>query len=258
MISFFTSPWGIVTICLCGIVLLFVLSILLYRQFFKRFYDIILSGCALIALSPIFLILAGIVAVNLGKPVLFCQLRPGKNGKIFRLHKFRSMTSETDEEGSLLPDDQRMTSFGKKLRNSSLDELPELWDIFRGKMSIVGPRPQLVRDLVFMDENIQKRHNVRPGLTGLAQVSGRNNLTWEERFAYDLQYVENISLFKDLKIILQTVLKVFRRSDISTEGMETSEDYGDYLLRKGEVSEENYLSKLREAKVLQYGYKYKG
>ncbi len=250
MISFFTSPWGIVTICLSGIVFLFVLSILLYRQFFKRFYDIILSGCALIALSPIFLILAGIVAVNLGRPVLFCQLRPGKNGKIFRLHKFRSMTSATDENGNLLPDDKRMTSFGRKFRNSSLDELPELWDIFRGKMSIVGPRPQLVRDLVFMDENIQKRHNVRPGLTGLAQVSGRNNLTWEERFAYDLQYVENISLFKDLKIFLQTVLKVFRRSDISTEGMETSEDYGDYLLRKGEVSEENYLTKQQEAKRL--------
>lgn len=250
MISFFTSPWGIVTICLSGIVLLFVLSILLYRQFFKRFYDIILSGCALIALSPVFLILAGIVAVNLGRPVLFCQLRPGKNGKIFRLHKFRSMTSETDEEGNLLPDGQRMTSFGRKLRNSSLDELPELWDIFRGKMSIVGPRPQLVRDLVFMDENIQKRHNVRPGLTGLAQVRGRNNLTWEERFSYDLQYVEHISLFKDLKIILQTVLKVFRRSDISTEGMETSEDYGDYLLRKGEVSEENYIMKQQEAKRL--------
>ena len=250
MIAFFSSPWGIVAICLSGIVLLLILSILLYRQFFKRFYDIILSGFALIALSPVFLILAGIVAVNLGRPVLFCQLRPGKNGKIFRLHKFRSMTSETDEEGNLLPDDQRMTSFGKKLRNSSLDELPELWDIFRGKMSIVGPRPQLVRDLVFMDENIQKRHNVRPGLTGLAQVSGRNNLTWEERFAYDLQYVEHISLFKDLKIILQTVLKVFRRSDISTEGMETSEDYGDYLLRKGEVSEENYLTKQQEAKRL--------
>lgn len=250
MISFFTSPWGIVTICLSGIVLLFVLSILLYRQFFKRFYDIILSGCALIALSPVLLILAGIVAVNLGRPVLFCQLRPGKNGKIFRLHKFRSMTSETDKNGNLLPDDKRMTSFGRKLRNSSLDELPELWDIFRGKMSIVGPRPQLVRDLVFMDENIQKRHNVRPGLTGLAQVSGRNNLTWEERFSYDLQYVEHISLFKDLKIILQTVLKVFRRSDISTEGMETSEDYGDYLLRKGEVSEENYLTKQQEAKHL--------
>lgn len=250
MIAFFSSPWGIVAICLSGIVLLLILSILLYRQFFKRFYDIILSGFALIALSPVFLILAGIVAVNLGRPVLFCQLRPGKNGKIFRLHKFRSMTSETDENGNLLPDDQRMTSFGRKLRNSSLDELPELWDIFRGKMSIVGPRPQLVRDLVFMDENIQKRHNVRPGLTGLAQVSGRNNLTWEERFAYDLQYVEHISLFKDLKIILQTVLKVFRRSDISTEGMETSEDYGDYLLRKGEVSEENYLTKQQEAKRL--------
>lgn len=258
MISFVTSPWGIVTICASGLVLFFILSILLYRQFFKRFYDIVLSGCAIIVLFPVFLILAGIVAFKLGRPVLFCQLRPGKKGKIFRLHKFRSMTSETDEEGNLLPDEKRMTNFGRKLRNSSLDELPELWDIFRGKMSIVGPRPQLVRDLVFMDENIQKRHDVRPGLTGLAQVSGRNNLTWEERFAYDLEYVEKISLFKDLKIIFQTVFKVFRRSDISTEGMETSEDYGDYLLQKGEVSEENYLSKLQEAKVLQYGHKYKG
>ena len=250
MISFFATPWGIFSICAGVLILFFVLSVVFYRQCFKRFYDIVLSGAALLVLSGVLALLAVLVAVNLGRPVLFCQLRPGKNGKIFRLHKFRSMTSETDEHGNLLPDEKRMTSFGRRLRNSSLDELPELWDIFRGKMSLVGPRPQLVRDLVFMDEETQRRHDVRPGLTGLAQVSGRNNLTWEERFGYDLEYVRHITLFGDLKILFKTVLKVFRRSDVSTEGMETSEDYGDYLLRAGRISREEYDAEQHRAKEL--------
>lgn len=234
------SWWGITLLILIALAVLAILSALLYRPFFKRFYDAVLSGLALLVLSPLLLILAICVRGKLGSPVMFRQYRPGKNGKIFVMHKFRTMTDAKDESGKLLPDDQRMTAFGRLLRSTSLDELPELWDIFRGKMSIVGPRPQLVRDRVFMDESIDCRHSVRGGLTGLAQVSGRNAISWEERLALDLEYVQSYSLFRDIWILFRTVGKVLKRSDVATEGMETSEDYGDYLLRTGKITGEEY------------------
>ena len=173
-----------------------------------------LSGCALIVLSPLLLVTAILVRVKLGSPVIFCQERPGKDEKIFKLHKFRSMSDARDETGSLLPDKERLTGFGKKLRALSIDELPELWDIFRGKMSIVGPRPLLVEYLPYYSEDERHRHDVRPGLTGLAQINGRNTLTWEQKFAYDLEYVQRISFCEDIKILFRTVGKVLNRSGV--------------------------------------------
>ena len=165
----------------------------MYRKFFKRFFDVLLSGCALILLSPVLLIVAVLVRTKLGSPVIFCQERPGKNEKIFKMYKFRSMTDARDENGELLPDAVRLTAFGRFLRSTSLDELPELWNIFRGDMSIVGPRPLLVKYLPLYNEEQRHRHDVRPGLTGLAQVHGRNALSWEERFTYDVDYVSRIT-----------------------------------------------------------------
>lgn len=189
-----------------------------YEKYIKRLLDLILSGLALIVLSPVLLITAVLVRVKLGSPVIFCQERPGKNEKIFKLHKFRSMTDARDADGSLLPDGQRLTGFGKKLRSLSMDELPELWDIFRGKMSIVGPRPLLVEYLPYYTEEERHRHDVRPGLTGLAQVNGRNNLSWEQKFSYDIRYVtKEISFWTDVKIIFQTVFKVLHRDDIQID-----------------------------------------
>ena len=186
----------------------------LYEKYIKRLLDIVLSGCALIVLSPLLLVTAILVRVKLGSPVIFCQERPGKNEMIFKLHKFRSMSDVRDETGALLPDEERLTGFGKKLRALSIDELPELWDIFRGKMSIVGPRPLLVEYLPYYTENERHRHDVRPGLTGLAQINGRNTLTWEQKFAYDLEYVQRISFCEDIKILFRTVGKVLNRSGV--------------------------------------------
>lgn len=183
----------------------------------------------------------------MGKPAIFKQERPGKDEKIFTLYKFRTMTDEKDENGNLLPDEQRLTKFGKMLRSTSLDELPELVNIIKGDMSIVGPRPLLVRDMVFMTEIQRKRHSVRQGLTGLAQVNGRNNITWEEKIKYDLNYVENISFINDVKIILKTVIKVFKREDTQTDGMQTAEDLGDYLVRTNKISKDDYTCKNKEA-----------
>lgn len=185
-----------------------------YEKYIKRLLDIVLSGCALIVLSPLLLVTAILVRVKLGSPVIFCQERPGKDEKIFRLHKFRSMSDARDETGALLPDKERLTGFGKKLRALSIDELPELWDIFRGKMSIVGPRPLLVEYLPYYSEDERHRHDVRPGLTGLAQINGRNTLTWEQKFAYDLEYVQHISFCEDIKILFSTVGKVLNRSGV--------------------------------------------
>lgn len=185
-----------------------------YEKFVKRFLDIFLSGMALIILSPILFVTAILVRVKLGSPVIFCQERPGKDEKIFKLHKFRSMSDARDENGNLLPDEIRLGRFGRTLRATSLDELPELWDIFRGKMSIVGPRPLLVEYLPYYTENERHRHDVRPGLTGLAQINGRNTLTWEQKFAYDLEYVQHISFITDLRILLGTVGKVLNRSGV--------------------------------------------
>ena len=188
-----------------------------YDRYIKRLLDIVLSGCALLVLWPVLLILAVLVRTKLGSPVIFCQERPGRNEKIFKLYKFRSMTDQRDADGNLLPDDVRLTKFGKLLRSTSLDELPELWNIFRGDMSIVGPRPLLVSYLPYYTKEERHRHDVRPGLTGLAQVNGRNNLTWEQKFAYDLDYIANISFIGDIKIIFQTALKVVKRSDIQVD-----------------------------------------
>ena len=185
-----------------------------YEKYIKRLLDIVLSGCALIILSPLLLVTAILVRVKLGSPVIFCQERPGKDEKIFRLHKFRSMSDARDENGELLPDEVRLGKFGRTLRATSLDELPELWDIFRGKMSIVGPRPLLVEYLPYYTENERHRHDVRPGLTGLAQINGRNTLTWEQKFTYDLEYVQHIGFCEDINILFRTVSKVLNRSGV--------------------------------------------
>ena len=222
----------------------------MYAKFGKRLMDAALSLAALIVLSPLLLILTVVGAVVMGGNPFFTQIRPGRDEKLFRLVKFRSMTNARDKNGKLLPDDKRLTGYGRFLRASSLDELPELWNILKGDMSIVGPRPLLVRDMVFMTPEQRKRHTVRQGLTGLAQVNGRNNITWEKKLEYDLQYVEDITFLGDMKIILKTVQKVFIREGVSTEGMDTSEDLGDYLLRAGSVSQEEYEMKQRQAKDL--------
>ena len=198
-----------------------------YARYIKRILDVLLSGCALIVLSPVLLIVAVLVRIRLGSPVIFCQPRPGKDEKIFKMYKFRSMTDARDENGELLPDEIRLTKFGRTLRSTSLDELPELWNIFKGDMSIVGPRPQLVRDMVFMTPEQRLRHTVMPGLTGLAQVSGRNAISWEDKLATDLRYIRRITFLGDVKIVLLTVKKVFCREDISADGMDTAEDLGD-------------------------------
>ena len=188
-----------------------------YEKYVKRGLDVILAGGALVVLSPVLAVTAVLVRTKLGSPVIFHQDRPGKDGKIFRLYKFRSMTDEKDENGNLLPDEVRLTAFGKKLRATSLDELPELWNILKGDMSVVGPRPLLVSYLPYYTEEERRRHDVRPGLTGWAQVNGRNNLTWEQKFAFDLEYVKNISLLWDIKTVVATVGKVFSRADIQTD-----------------------------------------
>lgn len=222
----------------------------IYARYIKRILDVILSGCALVVLSPVLLIVAVLVRTKLGSPVIFCQERPGKDEKIFKMYKFRSMTDARGENGELLPDEVRLTKFGRALRSTSLDELPELWNIFKGDMSIVGPRPQLVRDMVFMTPEQRLRHTVMPGLTGLAQVSGRNAISWEDKLATDLRYIRRITFLGDVKIVLLTVKKVFCREDISADGMDTAEDLGDYLLRTAQVSEEAYQELQAESKAL--------
>ena len=222
----------------------------MYKKYIKRAMDFTLSLLAIICLSWLLVIIAILIRIKLGSPVIFKQPRPGENEKIFNMYKFRTMTDERDEDGNLLPDNIRLTTFGKLLRKTSLDELPELFCIIKGNMSIVGPRPQLVRDMVFMTEQERIRHTVRPGLTGLAQVSGRNNMSWEKKFEYDLEYIQRITFFGDIKIIFNTVFKVFKRDGIATDGMETAEDLGDYLLRVGKVERPDYDKKQEEAKEL--------
>ena len=249
--SLTTTWWGISLIVLAALVAVFVLSVFLYRRFFKRFYDVLLSGIAIVVLSPILLVLIILGAVKMKGNPFFTQLRPGKNEKIFKLIKFRTMTCERDAEGNLLPDEKRLTKYGKLLRSTSLDELPELFNIFVGNMSIVGPRPQLVRDMVFMSPAQRKRHTVSPGLTGLAQVMGRNNIPWEEKFKWDLKYIDDgITLFGDLKIIFMTVGKVLKRADTVREGTVSDLDFGDYLLEQGAVTKEEYDNLQKEAKEL--------
>lgn len=227
----------------------------MYRKFFKRFFDVLLSGCALILLSPVLLIVAVLVRTKLGSPVIFCQERPGKNEKIFKMYKFRSMTDARDENGVLLPDEVRLTRLGRILRSTSLDELPELWNILRGDMSIVGPRPLLVRDMVFMTPEQRMRHTVYPGLTGLAQVKGRNAITWEEKLAFDLEYIRRFSFRQDFSIICLTVRKVLQREGISSEGMATAADLGDYLLSQGRITRNEYESGQEESRELLAQYR---
>ena len=223
--------WGILILCVIAVCFLFLLSAVLYRQFFKRFYDIILSGIAIIVLSPVLIILTIVGAIKMKGNPFFTQLRPGKKNrktgeeKIFKLIKFRTMTCEKDENGNLLPDEKRLTKYGKILRSTSLDELPELFNIFIGHMSIVGPRPLLIKYIPRYTEEQRRRHNVRPGVTGLAQVNGRNTIKWEKRFQYDVHYVDNITLLGDLKILFKTIGKVFRREGISSSTSATMEEF---------------------------------
>ena len=243
--------WGITLLSVAAVAVWVLLSCLLYRQFFKRFYDIVLSALAILVLSPILLLLMLIGAVAMRGHPFFTQKRPGRDERIFRLVKFRSMTSARDKDGNLLPDERRLTRYGKLLRSTSLDELPELFNIFIGQMSIVGPRPQLVRDMTFMSEEQRRRHSIRPGLTGLAQINGRNSITWEQKFEYDLQYInEGVTFFGDIKIIFGTFGKVLKRSDTVREGTASDLDFGDWLMQEGKVDRDTYDQKQEEAKAL--------
>lgn len=223
-----------------------------YRYFLKRVFDILLSGLALIILSPIYLIVSILVRCKLGSPVIFKQLRPGYKNKIFKFYKYRSMTNATDENGELLPDSERMTAFGRLLRKTSLDELPQLWNIFKGDMSFVGPRPKLVKDMIFYNETQNKRSLVRPGLTGYAQANGRNLNSWNATFEYDLYYVEHCSLWLDIKILFTTALKVIKRKEILTQDQAPDAYYfGDQLLNTNQITKEEYDEKLATAKELE-------
>ena len=231
-----------------------------YERFFKRAMDIVLSFFALVLFSPVLLTLSIIGAIIMRGNPFFTQKRPGKidfrtgKEKIFSLIKFRTMNNRRDEKGELLPDEQRLNSYGKWLRSTSLDEIPSLLCIFIGDLSIVGPRPQLVRDMVFMSDEVRRRHLVRPGLTGLAQINGRNNITWEEKFSYDLQYLDDgISFRRDLRIILKTIIKVVKKSDVVREGTASDIDYGDWLLKEGKITEGEYIEKQELAKNILKG-----
>ena len=208
-----------------------------YEKYVKRPQDFILSLIALILLSPVLLFVAVLVRIKLGSPVIFKQERPGLNRKIFTMYKFRSMSNSKDESGELLPDEERLTKFGKALRSTSLDELPELLNILEGTLSIVGPRPLAVQYLPYYTEEEQKRHSVRPGLTGLAQVNGRNSLTWEDKFAYDIKYANNITFLGDLKIIFKTVGVAFKREDIGERGVDGQLDFNVY--RKQQIDKKD-------------------
>lgn len=230
-----------------------------YERYIKRAIDIFCSGLAIIVFCWLYAIIALLVRIKLGSPVLFTQYRPGlidpKTGKerIFKMYKFRTMTDKKDAEGNLLPDEVRLTKFGAWLRSTSLDELPEAFCILNGTMTLIGPRPQLVRDMVFMSEEQRMRHTAKPGLSGLAQVSGRNAISWEEKFEWDLKYIKRISFLTDLKIIFQTVEKAFvKKEGITTNEMATAEDFGDYLLRNGKIDQTEYnIGQLEAKKILQ-------
>lgn len=231
-----------------------------YELYIKRLMDIVCSLSAIIVFSWLYIIVAVLVRVKLGFPVLFKQPRPGKidpktgREKIFYMYKFRSMSDERDENGNLLPDDVRLGKFGKALRATSLDELPEAFNILKGEMTLVGPRPQLVRDMVFMTDEQRMRHCVKPGLSGLAQTRGRNALSWDGKLATDLEYIENVTFLGDVKIIINTVKQVFlKKKGIeggTVDEIDITDDFGDYLLKAGRVSKEEYEQKMNEAKEL--------
>ncbi|MDK0796551.1 sugar transferase [Clostridium perfringens] len=212
-----------------------------YERYIKRVLDLICAILAIVVFWWLYIIIAILVKIKLGSPVIFKQQRPGLNEKVFSLYKFRTMTDERDENGNLMPDEVRLTKFGKWLRSTSLDELPEVFNIINGDMSVIGPRPQLVRDMVFMTEEQRERHSVRPGLSGLAQVNGRNSISWENKLNYDLQYIKKITFLGDVKIIIQTVQKAFiKQEGITEKDMATAEDFGDYLLRTKQVEKYEY------------------
>lgn len=225
-----------------------------YERYVKRALDVICSLLFIIVFCWLYAIIAVVVAVKMGRPVLFKQPRPGivKNGKetIFDMYKFRSMTDERDRHGNLLPDDQRLPRFGALLRSTSLDELPEVFCILKGDMSVIGPRPQLVRDMVFMTDQQRMRHTAKPGLTGLAQIKGRNAVTWEEKMDWDLKYIEKVSFLNDVKILFDTVAVVFKRSGITDGENATALDYGDALLKAGKISKEKYEAEQAHARNL--------
>lgn len=212
----------------------------MYEKYIKRAIDIVISLGAIIVLSPILLVMIIIGAVIMRGNPFFVQLRPGKDEKIFKMIKFRSMTLETDKNGNLLSDEERITKYGKFIRATSLDELPEFFNILKGDMSFVGPRPQLVRDMVFMTKEQRKRHTVKPGLTGFAQSMGRNGLSWENKLKYDLDYIQNVTFLNDIKIIFRTIAIVFKQEGITEDGMVTAADLGDYLLDIGKVDKLEY------------------
>ena len=212
----------------------------MYKKYFKRLLDFLISFLVILVISPVFIVLTILGAIIMKGNPFFVQDRPGKNNKVFHMIKFRTMTCEKDYDGKLLPDEQRLTKYGSFLRKTSIDELPELFNVFLGQMSLVGPRPLLIKDLAFMSEEVKHRHDLRGGITGLAQVNGRNNISWENKFRYDLEYVENISLFLDIKILFLTVYKVLKRDDVNRDGTSSDIDYGDWLLQEGKISQEEY------------------
>ena len=226
----------------------------IYVRYVKRILDIVCALAALIVFCWLYAILAILVRIKLGSPVLFTQPRPGKDEKIFKLYKFRSMTDARDENGNLLPDEIRLTSFGKALRATSLDELPEAINILKGDMSVIGPRPQLVRNMVFMTPEQRLRHTVRPGLGGLAQTRGRDAISWDGKLATDLEYIQHVTFLGDVKIILDTVKQVFFHQkgleDSNIDEVDLTDDFGDYLLKRGRVTKEEYERKQAEARAL--------
>ncbi|MDO5293777.1 MAG: sugar transferase [bacterium] len=224
-------------------------KITFYERNVKRGLDFTCALLAVVVFWWLYVIVAILVRIKLGSSVIFKQYRPGLNETLFPLYKFRTMTDEKDENGDLLPDEVRLTSFGKWLRSTSLDELPEAFNIIRGDMAVIGPRPQLVRDMVFMTKEQRRRHLVRPGLSGLAQVNGRNTIRWEDKLNYDLKYIKKITFFADVKIIFQTVMKAFvKQEGINREGTVSDMDFGDYLLQEGKV-EQNKYDKLQKVAI---------
>lgn len=226
-----------------------------YEKYIKRILDVICSLLAIIVFSWLYLIIAIIVRIKMGSPVLFKQPRPGivKNGQetIFNMYKFRTMTDERDENGELLPDDKRLPKFGALLRKTSLDELPEAFNILKGDMSVIGPRPQLVRDMVFMSEEQRMRHTAKPGLSGLAQVKGRNAITWEEKLDWDLKYIQKVSFINDVKIVFESIKVAFIKQEGITDGENaTALDYGDALLKEGKINKNSYEELQQKARMI--------
>lgn len=228
-----------------------------YEKYIKRLLDIICSLLTIILFGWLYLLIFVVVRVKMDRPVILTQIRPGiinpRTGKekLFKMYKFRTMTNKCGDNGELLPDEQRLEKFGRWIRSTSLDELPEVINILKGDMSVIGPRPQLVRDMVFMNDEVRMRHTAKPGLSGLAQVMGRNAITWEEKFTWDLEYIENISLWNDVKILWMTVIKVFfNAKDVEAAETDVTLDYGDELLNKGIIDEAEYDDRQKQAKII--------